>query len=87
MRKCMTLSLVLILIISTLVSAAQIDLSNATIVVLSPKKKIMTNAADMLGDEINKRTRITLDVVSHMPQADKVAIIIGTAKELAEKTD
>ncbi|MHC4805666.1 MAG: hypothetical protein ACYTBX_05305 [Planctomycetota bacterium] len=85
MRQYMTLSLVLILIISTLVSAAQIDLSNATIVVLSPKKKIMTNAADMLGDEIDKRTRITLDVVSHMPQADKVAIIIGTAKELAEK--
>jgi hypothetical protein len=73
--------------VSTVASAAQkIDLSNAKIVVLDPKKKIMANAGDMLGDEIDKRTRIGLDVVSKIPPADQVAIVIGTAKELNRRS-
>jgi hypothetical protein len=68
-------------------SAAQtIDLSDAKIVVLDPSKKIMANAGDMLGDEIDKRTRIGLDVVSNIPPADQVAIVIGTATELAGRS-
>lgn len=80
------LLLVLIGISATVVSAQQISLSKAKIVVLNPKKKIMTNAADMLRDEIEKRTRIRLEVVSKMPAKDEAAIVIGTAKDLAKKS-
>jgi hypothetical protein len=52
------------------------------IVVLSPKKTIYNKAAEMLRDEIEKRTRIGLDIVSKMPGKDKAAIVIGTAKDL-----
>ena len=76
----------MVLMISTGVSAAPISLSKARIVVLSPEKKIMTNAADMLADEIEKRTRITLEVVTKMPGEGEVAIVIGTGKELARKS-
>jgi len=79
-------SLVLLTIISSAVSAEQINLSNAKIVVLNPKKKIMANAADMLADEIDKRTRIGLEVVSKMPAKDEIAIVIGTAKDLAKRS-
>ncbi len=49
MRKMWILSLVLAVTVSATVSASQkIDLSNAKIVVLNPKKKIMANAADIL---------------------------------------
>jgi hypothetical protein len=37
----------------------------------------------MLRDEIDKRTRIGLDIVSEMPAKDRVAIIVGTTKQLA----
>jgi hypothetical protein len=81
------LSLVLAVTVSATVSASQkIDLSNAKIVVLNPKKKIMANAADMLADEIEKRTRIGLEVVSKMPAKNEVAIVIGTARKLARKS-
>jgi len=87
------LSLVFITIAATAVSpgeslrtAQQISLSNARIVVLNPQNKIMANAADMLADEIDKRTRIRLVVVSKMPAKDEPAIVIGTAKELAKKS-
>ena len=71
---------------STAVSAKRIDLSNAAIVVLEPNKKIMAKAADMLHDEIEKRTRTGLDVVSKMPDNGEAVILIGTAKELAGKS-
>jgi len=80
------LLLVLIGITATAVSAQQISLSKAKVVVLKPKKKIMANAADMLRDEIEKRTRTRLEVVSKMPAKDEVAIVIGTAKDLAKKS-
>jgi hypothetical protein len=86
MGKIWTLSLILAITVSTPASAAHIDLSNAKIVVLNPKKKIQANAADMLRDEIDERTRIELNVVSKMPGGKEVMIIIGTAGELTEKS-
>lgn len=86
MPKRAMLLLVLIGVFSIAVSAEQIDLSNAKIVVLSPKRRIMANAADMLRDEIEKRTRIGLEIVSKMPAKDEMAIVIGTARDLANKS-
>ena len=63
-----------------------IDLAAAKIVVLNPKNKIMANAADMLVDEIEKRTRITLDVFSKMPADGDAVVLIGTAQQLARKS-
>ena len=63
----------------------KIDLSKA-VIVASSTETVHAKAADMLRDEIEKRTRIGLDVVSKMPGADEVAIVIGTAKELAKKS-
>jgi hypothetical protein len=40
----------------------------------------------MLRDEIEKRTRITLDIASKMPGKDKAAIVVGTAKQLAKRS-
>jgi hypothetical protein len=68
------------------VSAGQIDLSNAKIVVLSPDKKIMANAVDMVSDEIESRTRIGLEVVSKIPAGSEVAVLIGTIEELTSKS-
>jgi hypothetical protein len=79
------LLLVLTFIVSTAASAAQIDLWNAKVVVLNPQKKIEANAADMLRDEIEKRTRIRLDITSKMPSKTTPAIVIGTAKDLSRK--
>ncbi|MHC4617712.1 MAG: hypothetical protein ACYTEQ_08150 [Planctomycetota bacterium] len=86
MQKRMILSLVLTGIMSGAVWAEQIDLSKARIVVLDPKKKMMAHAADMLRDEIEKRTRIGLDMVSKMPAKNEVAIVIGRARDLAKKS-
>jgi hypothetical protein len=82
-----TASLVFVLIISGgAFGASRIDVSEAKIVVLNPQEKIHANAGDMLADEIEKRTRIGLGVVSRMPDAGEVAILIGSAKELAKKS-
>jgi hypothetical protein len=81
------LAVVLAVAVSVSASASQkVDLSRAKVVVLNPQKKIEANAADMVRDEVEKRTRIGLDVVSKMPGADEVVILIGTAGELAEKS-
>jgi len=64
---------------------AEIDLCEAVIVSLS-SGKIQSNAADMLRDEIEKRTRIGLDVVSEMPASNKVVILVGKAEDLANKS-
>ncbi|MHC4755635.1 MAG: hypothetical protein ACYTBP_10885, partial [Planctomycetota bacterium] len=85
MRKIWLLSL-FFLVISMVVSAGQIDLSNAKIVVLSPDKKIMANAVDMVSDEIESRTRIGLEVVSKIPAGSEVAVLIGTIEELTSKS-
>lgn len=86
MCKNWMLVLILLVIVSTGALAAQIDLSNARIVVLNPQRKIMTNAADMLLDEIEKRTRIDLEVVTKMASKSEAAIVIGTVRELAKKS-
>jgi len=65
--------------------AASVDLSKA-VIVSSSATKIQANAADMLKDEVEKRTRIGLEVSSKMPGGDKIVILIGTAKELAAKS-
>jgi hypothetical protein len=67
-------------------ASGKIDLSNAKIVTLSPQKKIHSNAADMLRDEIEKRTRIGLEVVPKIPGPDEVVVLIGTAEESAEQS-
>ena len=83
----MSTIMVLAVVLAASVSASQkMNPSRAKIVVLNPEKKIEVNAADMFHDEVEKRTRMGLDVVSKMPGADEVAILIGTAGELAEKS-
>ena len=58
MRKNWMLVLTLLVIASTVTLGGRIELSNVRIVVLNPKSKIMTNAADMILDEIEwERTR------------------------------
>ena len=86
MCKERVLPLVVLLALSAQAFGAEkIDISEA-VVVVSSTATIHAKAADMLRDEIEKRTRIGLDVVSKMPGADKVAIIMGTAKELAKQS-
>jgi hypothetical protein len=63
----------------------QIDLSEARIFVLGSKSKVLANAADMLHDEIEMRTRIRLDVATTMPGKNNVAILIGVGEVVAEK--
>ena len=64
--------------------ASPVDLSRAEIVVLDPKSKIQSNSADMLGDEIEKRTRIGLDVVTEMPAKEQAAIVIGVGQKITK---
>ncbi|HUT31070.1 MAG TPA: hypothetical protein VMX13_14850 [Sedimentisphaerales bacterium] len=86
MQKKGGLLLALVATISTTVLAARLDLSNAKIVLLNPKNKMMANAADMLADEIEKRTRIRLGIVARMPDDNQTVILIATAKQLAEQS-
>ncbi|HUT29763.1 MAG TPA: hypothetical protein VMX13_08225 [Sedimentisphaerales bacterium] len=86
MSRIRFLAVVLAVVVCGSASASKIDVSRAKVVVLNPQKKIEANAADMVRDEVEKRTRIGLDVVSEMPGADEVVILIGTGPELAEKS-
>lgn len=61
--------------------AGQIDLSPA-VIVASSSRTTHARAADMLHDEIAKRTRIRLPVRDSMPPSDTPAIVLG-----AEATD
>jgi len=65
--------------------AGDIDLSRAKIVVLNPESKIQANAADMLRDEIENRTRIDLDVVTSAPDKVPTAIVLGLCRQAREK--
>jgi len=86
MRKVRFLSVVMLLVVlSQAFGAERIDVSRATIVVLS-QGKFNAKAADMLRDEIEKRTRLGLSVGSQMPGADEAAILVGTVKELAGRS-
>ncbi len=64
--------------------AASINLSKA-VIVTSSTDKVQINAAKMLRDEIEKRTRIALDIAAKMPADNKIAIVIGTAKDMPGK--
>jgi len=66
-------------------AAEKVDLSEA-VIVTSSRKTIAAKAAEMLRDEIEKRTRIRLDIASKMPGKDRAAIVVGTAKELAKRS-
>jgi len=62
-----------------------IDLSKVKIVVLNPESKIQSNAADMLKDEIKKRTRIGPEVVTSVPAKGVPAVVIGVGKQVTKK--
>ena len=64
--------------------AGRVDLSKAVIVTTSTDK-VQLNAADMLKDEIDKRTRIGLDVAAKMPGGDTPAIVIGTVESMPKR--
>jgi len=66
-------------------AVGDIDLSSAKIVVLNPKSKLETNAADMLRDEIEKRTRFRLEVVTSLPAKGTSAIVIGLGRKVTKK--
>ena len=85
MRKILVLSLVTAVTASA-AAGQKIDLSHAKIVIADPHKKIQAKAADMLRDEIEKRTRISLDVALQTPAANEVTLLLGSAAELAEKS-
>ena len=85
MLKNRMLAWILLVMASAAVLARQIELSNAKIVLPNPNKKILANAADMLCDEINRRTRIELDVVTKMPGDDAVAIVLGVGRQVTKR--
>jgi hypothetical protein len=64
--------------------AASINLSKA-VIVTSSTDKVQINAAKMLRDEVEKRTRIALEIVPKIPAGNKIAIVIGTAKDMPGK--
>ncbi|UCH33837.1 MAG: hypothetical protein JSV65_14915 [Armatimonadota bacterium] len=79
----LALILILMLAVSTS-SAAEIDLSRAAVVAVSPGT-VPAKAAAMVSDEIEKRTRLTLEIVSAIPGGERPLIAIGTARDLASK--
>jgi len=86
-----TLSVLLLAVITATASPSRlrasnaIDLSKAKIVVLNQNSKIISNAADMLADEIEKRTRIRLDIIRTIPNNNPL-ILIATADRLAAES-
>ena len=64
---------------------SELDLSEAVLVGLS-SQVIHTKALDMLRDEVEKRTMLTLSISDRLARSSEVAIVIGTAKELATRS-
>jgi hypothetical protein len=58
-------------------SSKHVDLTDAVIVIGS-SKTVHARAADMLSDEIARRTGVRLQVTSSMPKGNKSAIVLGT---------
>jgi len=80
-----TLALVLILMVAVPASsAAEIDLSRAAVVAVSPGT-VAAKAAAMVVNEVEKRTRITLEITAAIPGGERPVIAIGTARDLAKK--
>ncbi|MHC4617476.1 MAG: PA14 domain-containing protein [Planctomycetota bacterium] len=63
----------------------KVDLSKAKVVVLDRRSKVEGNAAKMLVDEIDKRTRIGLEIVSKMPGNDVAAVVLGVGKKVTKE--
>ena len=86
MKKAVLLSVILMSVVtSNIFAVTKIDLSKAKIVLLNPASKVQANAADMLADEIEKRTRIALDVVTKMPGKGEPAFVVGIGKDVTKK--
>lgn len=66
--------------------AAPLDVAKATIVAANAASRIEAKAADMLADEIERRTRIRLAIADQLPTGEQVVILLGTAAELAAKS-
>jgi hypothetical protein len=75
------LTFVAIGLVSVTACATLIDLSQARIVVLNPRLTTEVKAAEMLRDEIEKRTRITLAIVSNLFSSDEPLILLGTVPD------
>jgi hypothetical protein len=60
-----------------------VDLSRARIVVLG-SSRILTSAAEMLRHEIDRRTRIDLEILSEIPGGGEAVIVIGTEADSHE---
>src|ERR1051326_4061831 len=86
MGKLLLLCLSAISLTASALRAASVDLSHARIVVLNPRQSTAAKAAAMLKDEIEKRTRITLQVLSGLPSGEAPLIVIGTAQDLAAQS-
>jgi hypothetical protein len=79
------LALILILTLAASASnAAEVDLSRAVVVAVSPGT-VPAKAVAMVRDEVEKRTRITLEIAPAIPRAARPVIAIGTAGDLAKK--
>ena len=67
------------------IEGSELDLSEAVLVGLS-SQVIHTKALDMLRDEVEKRTMLTLSISDRLARSSEIAIVIGTAKELATRS-
>jgi len=84
MRKTGTWGVIVLLVLSTRTLAGRkINLSEAVIFAPSAKT-IRSKAALMIRDEIEKRTRIRLDIVSKTPAGNQTGIIIATVEDMPE---
>ena len=81
----MWLLVVFFALLTPAIGGDEIDLSRA-VIVFSSAETIQAKAADMLRDEIEKRTRIGLAVTPKLPDRDRVVILLGTAAELAARS-
>jgi len=70
---------------SRCMAAGKVDLADAKIVLMDQKCKVQANAADMLADEIEKRTRLRLDVVTKIPGNGETVIVLGIGKDVTKK--
>ncbi|MHC4500999.1 MAG: glycoside hydrolase family 20 zincin-like fold domain-containing protein, partial [Planctomycetota bacterium] len=57
--------------------ATEVDLTDA-VIVISSSKTVHAKAADMLSDEIARRTGVRLEVTGSMPNGNRNAVVLGT---------
>src|SRR5439155_27182412 len=66
--------------------AAPLDLAHAKIVALNPRQSTAVKAAAMLRDEVEKRNRVTLEILHSVAAGEEPVSLIGTAQGLAEQS-